>query len=703
MRKVNMTADSSLHGIFKKKVFFPRYRFLFFMVFILTIPHFAGADQITLLKTSDTESFYGVAISPDGKYIAGGFGGRDGGGMNLFEKNGKVIWEMPTEDKVSKVVISYNGDYVAGGSWNGTSYLIDRERKIFAQTKALNSISDVAISGDGSIFGVSSWDTYIYLYDRQGNLKWSYRLGEEPSGIAMNREGNYLVVGTRAKNVFLFDSNEKLLFKKQMEFEVQDVCLTASGDNIVIASENQVVFMTRNGEIIWKVNVGTRVNSVSISPEGDYIGLGLWNNMANIYSREGKNLWNYSLDDRVNDISLSGGGIFMGIATDNNLLRIDNTEKLVSLAQFYKSHGDELRGKNQFNKAIDSYEKALRIYYLLDTKAQIAALDALIQETGKLKNIYYIKMGVLGLLILIIGVILIDYNNNRVKIFFDIETRVFEEGENVTVKVRSKISGEPQSVSSKLYMDGSKIADIDPYMIEQNVILGVVPPGNYKLLLMAEAVKKRYGKTNVKKEGNLRINQVIPEINIIPDYEAESYQGIPMEARVKIQNRSRLAVNIKGKTLEPGKEIVIPYNLDTSQAGEVKKTVKLDFQTDKDSNFSELVTFNYKIKPLPEPRISIYPEVYAGKEGVIRIGFFNSSEVDVTDIRGTLKPADDLKMEGNYFELKRLQPDEERIFPFKVRPEVEGRYTLSVNLEYRVIGRLMEKELEDIIYASPQA
>jgi len=160
-------------------------------------------------------------VSMIGKIVVG----TEKGEVYVFTEDGKLLRDVSLHDMINDVSISYNGEYVAIYTANGTVYLLDKSLSslwyftthVPADRKGDKSFTQVAVSGEGYLavmFSENVKEGNIYYFRNSGDILWKYKPGWGGSfGISiLPQTGNVLGIAGDG-NLYLL-SNSGLLLQK---------------------------------------------------------------------------------------------------------------------------------------------------------------------------------------------------------------------------------------------------------------------------------------------------------------------------------------------------------------------------------------------------------------------------------------------------------------------------------------------------------
>lgn len=106
---------------------------------------------------------------------------------------------------------------------------------------------------------------------------------------------------------------------------VSSVGVTQDGSAIVAGAGSMVYLLDREGDVLWKTVVGSRVNGVGISPEGSHIGVAA--DKLYLYDRNGNLLWTEKTTYVYRGVAISSNGMYVAAACDNGAVYIFDRNK----------------------------------------------------------------------------------------------------------------------------------------------------------------------------------------------------------------------------------------------------------------------------------------------------------------------------------------------------------------------------------------
>jgi WD40 repeat protein len=223
-----------------------------------------------------------VSLTPDGERIVVSSYISPNGTVYLFDSQGGLLWKKTLEDGAWGVDISSDGKTIALAMDGDKIRILDEignTRWEYDTRYSAWGVWAVSIKPDGSVVGGSD-DTYFYVLSPDGQLIFEESQGPagHTTGVAVSRVGDYLgVVTSRSRSVYFYRGTD-LLWERQTGFNNVDIDLTPNGELVAVASYDKNVYLfNRKGELIVKIPLAERVQSVALSSDGGYLAIGTWN------------------------------------------------------------------------------------------------------------------------------------------------------------------------------------------------------------------------------------------------------------------------------------------------------------------------------------------------------------------------------------------------------------------------------------------
>lgn len=330
---------------------------IFFMIVMLGFIHPVNAvdhyTQPTLLWKSSSLSknvVADVAISSNGQYTLVGTFSNDKQ-VYLFDQYGKLMWKNTVGAGIANVAITPDGEYgvVSAGnkSWflvntlepaENTVNLFNRQGNLLWKYNTGECMGLVAISANGQyiVFGDGAWsDTSVTLLNREKVILWKYNTDENIKAVAISSDGQYVVIGLTDGTILLLNHEGKQLWEyNTMGITRMGIAISADDQHIAISEQSTkgaiIHHLNKNGQLIWKYNTDVGMLDIAISPDGNYIAAG--SNDLYLFDRNGKLSGKY--------VTGTGGAIKKIVVSSNNLyVAMGNWDGSVSM---YSSGNQEI-------------------------------------------------------------------------------------------------------------------------------------------------------------------------------------------------------------------------------------------------------------------------------------------------------------------------------------------------------------------------
>ena len=173
----------------------------------------------------------------------------DGGGIRLYNKEGKILWKYVIPDSSyngSKHSVSMSKDrkYIVAGNEEGNKiYFFNYQGNLLWDYEAVKSIKDVSISADGSYITFVSMDNSLCVLDFKGKILWNRKVNNI-SSVSISADGNSLAVGTLEKKIYFFENlqiaSQRLIneAKSTISQEKSKKVIIAEAESLFTQSEN---------------------------------------------------------------------------------------------------------------------------------------------------------------------------------------------------------------------------------------------------------------------------------------------------------------------------------------------------------------------------------------------------------------------------------------------------------------------------------
>jgi COMPASS component SWD3 len=245
------------------------------------LPEANEPDRIHLLTVADVENFESLAISQDGRYLAGGTFTE----VHLWDTAGfEYLIAIEHPHSADAIAFSPDGELIAAGGVNGGLVV---SRTMDGEQVNLNNysmhIQAVAFLPDGSTIASGAWDKHVRLWQMDDFSETAnFEITGWVSSLAVSPDGSLIVAGDADGNVHawrLADGN--LLYEKQAHNNYAEA-LAFSPDGEILATGGW------GGWRLWRSADGTElhpgglhthdssdVSALAFSPDGALLAIAL--------------------------------------------------------------------------------------------------------------------------------------------------------------------------------------------------------------------------------------------------------------------------------------------------------------------------------------------------------------------------------------------------------------------------------------------
>jgi WD40 repeat protein len=262
----------------------------------------------------------GLAITPDGKYLA--VGSFDGNLYFFDSSNPNPLWNKTLSGLVDQVEISADGEYVVASSGTHTIYLFHKSSSTpIWNFTAGNNIRSISITPDGKYIVIGSWDFSIYLFDRlSANPIWNYTFGNRVYHVDISSDGNIIVAGGLGVGIHLFNMSKStpLVWVNDSMTTVYGMDLSANGQDLVVGTLTGTkgtifLFNILSPDPIQKFETAATFGHVSITSNGKYfVGVVSFEYRCYLFEKGIESpVWNFTAGDQTEDVKISGDGNFI--------------------------------------------------------------------------------------------------------------------------------------------------------------------------------------------------------------------------------------------------------------------------------------------------------------------------------------------------------------------------------------------------------
>lgn len=196
-------------------------------------------------------------------------------------QTGTYIRQLPeTNDFISTLATSNNGDYLASGSNDGTIVIWDvASRSIFKTLTGISTtITDLVFSPDGNILASISQDNTLKFWNLS-NLKQSHSFGlsSPAKKIIYTRDGKFLISGDKEGVLSFWDTSIMAITKTLDLHHGEIISLDISQDGTMVAASEQdgtlSIWDLDTMDVIKEFNPqkGEIFSDLKFSPAGNYL------------------------------------------------------------------------------------------------------------------------------------------------------------------------------------------------------------------------------------------------------------------------------------------------------------------------------------------------------------------------------------------------------------------------------------------------
>ena len=302
------------------------------------------------------DSGKGLAITPDGKYLAVGSWDRN---LYFFDtSNPNPLWNKTLPDLVDQVEISADGDYIVASDGASTLYLFYKSNSTpIWNFTAGNHIRCISLTPDAKYIAAGSWDGNLYLFDRLSAIPiWNYTFGNRVYHVDISSDGNIIVAGGVNVGVHVFNMSKAtpLVWVNDSMSTVYGMDLSVNGQDLVVGTltgTSGTIFLYNilSSDPIQKFETTETFGHVSITSDGKYfVGAVSFEYRCYLFEKgKEKPVWNFTAGNQIEDVKISSDGNFICFGSyDHNFYLFNrpniyaNLEKKEMLCQKSFQTGD---------------------------------------------------------------------------------------------------------------------------------------------------------------------------------------------------------------------------------------------------------------------------------------------------------------------------------------------------------------------------
>lgn len=156
-------------------------------------------------------------------------------------------------------------------------------------------------------FASAAGETYAPL--------WEFGAGDAVSSVAITQDGSTIVAGA-GRVVYLVDREGAVIWRTPVGSRVNGVGISPEGSQIGVAADKLYLF-DRSGDLVWTEKTTFVYNDVALSSNGAYIAAGCDNGAIYLFDKNKKTLWDYDMGTDTHGIAISDNGRVIAVGCDN--------------------------------------------------------------------------------------------------------------------------------------------------------------------------------------------------------------------------------------------------------------------------------------------------------------------------------------------------------------------------------------------------
>ncbi|WP_292366339.1 WD40 repeat domain-containing protein [Methanoculleus sp. UBA208] len=154
---------------------------------------------------------------------------------------------------------------------------------------------------------------------------WELGANDAVSSVAVTQDGS-TIAACAGSTVYLLDRQGDVLWKTAVGSRVQDVGISPEGSRIGVAADKLYLF-DREGNLLWAEKTTFIYRSVALSSNGMYVATGCDNGAVYIFDRNKKQLWDYDMGTDSYGIAISENGRRIAIGCDDQGVYLLNSRE----------------------------------------------------------------------------------------------------------------------------------------------------------------------------------------------------------------------------------------------------------------------------------------------------------------------------------------------------------------------------------------
>ena len=241
--------------------------------------HFKSVDAATgrELWSIDTLGIWALAVAPDGRSVAAGFGSQSG--LNTVQVldavTGTEIARESYPEYIVQLAYGDSGRHILATSFDGTIGEFEPFTTTFV-ARLPYSAHNVEIGNSGRYVALASIGSNRVLELENGREVLSFSRDDRNIGrVALSPDERFLASGTPSGFIALYDIAEKKLLWSVQEEGVDALEFGADGTKLVTGSKGIVsIRQAATGKTETRLSYNGMINSLKMSPNQRYIDIG---------------------------------------------------------------------------------------------------------------------------------------------------------------------------------------------------------------------------------------------------------------------------------------------------------------------------------------------------------------------------------------------------------------------------------------------
>jgi len=230
-------------------------------------------------------------------------------------------WWVKFIDATQKIA-AVQGQHPPNLEDSGHVVMLDLNGKELWRFKTDSACWGFDVSSDGKLIAVGSKGSKIYVLNDEGQLLWQKDLSttqhEEVNSVCFSPDGKYLAGGRRGKTILLDSKTGKEIWARNVD--VDNIRWSQDG-NYIVTGQNQLTVLSKEGNIMWKVNLGIYPLYLHLDNENNIYAAGKTREL-DVFSIDGELLWRRPIAQTANKSStaISKDGSLILVHTFNGLI-----------------------------------------------------------------------------------------------------------------------------------------------------------------------------------------------------------------------------------------------------------------------------------------------------------------------------------------------------------------------------------------------